>query len=286
MYQIGYQENGRPKYSMSAKFSETPVFAVPCGKCILCRQSRANRWRDRLLMHFASFPDSVFITLTYNNSHLPKQIEKSHIQKFLKRLRITLDRLGVDISELKYFIASEFGTHTNRLHYHGILFSLPFRIFEPYVVSSSFDERGKPHPLYSSKLLEKLWQNGFISLAPCSPQTISYIIKYITKDDSVKLYSRRLGCKEFLSGDKQHVKLSRFGKDTFKTNKLFLKNKISCAPRFLERYMKIDNEEEYYQIKDARRALLKKLPFNISRVKDLSTLVTRNKSNQQKKEKL
>lgn len=49
---------------------------------------------------------------------------KPDIQKFIKRLRITLIRKygNVPQSKIRYFIASEYGPCTYRPHYHGIIF--------------------------------------------------------------------------------------------------------------------------------------------------------------------
>lgn len=49
------------------------VIFVPCGHCIHCKQSNQSRWRQRLKHHLESptFSKHLFITLTYENSHLP-----------------------------------------------------------------------------------------------------------------------------------------------------------------------------------------------------------------------
>ena len=66
-----------------------------------------------------SFPKvSLFLTLTYNNENLPKHgVFKEEIQLFLKRLRISLDRLHYK-HNLRYFACAEYGSTSKRPHYH------------------------------------------------------------------------------------------------------------------------------------------------------------------------
>ena len=57
------------------------------------------------------FSESIplFLTLTYNNENLPKHgVFKEEIQLFLKRLRISLDRLHYK-HNLRYFACAEYG---------------------------------------------------------------------------------------------------------------------------------------------------------------------------------
>ena len=44
---------------------------VPCGKCDVCRNSRAKRWVDRLEQERACHPFTFFVYLDYDNEHLP-----------------------------------------------------------------------------------------------------------------------------------------------------------------------------------------------------------------------
>ena len=45
---------------------------VRCGKCDVCRNSRAKRWVDRLNVERSCHPFTMFIYLDYDNDHLPK----------------------------------------------------------------------------------------------------------------------------------------------------------------------------------------------------------------------
>lgn len=66
------------------------------------------------------FSESIplFLTLTYNNENLPKHgVFKEEVQLFLKRLRISLDRLHYK-HNLRYFACAEYGSKSKRPHYH------------------------------------------------------------------------------------------------------------------------------------------------------------------------
>lgn len=105
--------------------------------------------------------DSVFVTLTYNDESLPadqgRQSQRADVRAFLQRLRRALPQ------RVRYFICPEFGSKTNRLHYHGILFGV-----------SAFD----------AKAIDDAWGKGFTQVGECNPKTIAYCAKYILKGDS------------------------------------------------------------------------------------------------------
>lgn len=92
---------------------------------------------------------------------------KPDIQKFLKRLRITLVRKygNVSQSKIRYFIASEYGPCTFRPHYHGIIFCDDPRISEDL-----------------PRLIPSCW--SLCSIERCDVQYVSgaapqYVAKYV-----------------------------------------------------------------------------------------------------------
>ena len=92
---------------------------VPCGKCIGCRIAKRKEWSLRMLHELTYHPQSSFITLTYDDYHLPSDnsLKKRHLQLFIKRLRKNLGE-----RRIKYFACGEYGGQTMRPHYHAILF--------------------------------------------------------------------------------------------------------------------------------------------------------------------
>ena len=47
------------------------IVPVPCGKCRGCLLDRGRAWADRLLLEYSTNPHAVFLTLTYDDQHLP-----------------------------------------------------------------------------------------------------------------------------------------------------------------------------------------------------------------------
>ena len=46
-------------------------FSVPCGRCIACRLNHNNSWAIRIYMESRTCKYSSFLTLTYDDKHLP-----------------------------------------------------------------------------------------------------------------------------------------------------------------------------------------------------------------------
>ena len=162
---------------------DQPVrIAVPCGNCADCQRIKQNEWFFRSFIEFQHYRKiggaCYFITLTYDNEHLPHFtapdgsqqacFSRTHIRNFIKYLRIWLMRHGYMSKDIKYLLCSEYGKSTLRPHYHGLIFC-PFHIPNFHHV------------------MQKVWQHGFII---CSKQGweiksvagIRYASKYIAKD--------------------------------------------------------------------------------------------------------
>lgn len=76
--------------------------ALPCGTCVGCRLERARQWAMRCVDEASLYRDNSFITLTFNEQHLPnnRSLDVSIFQKFMKRLRKEVAPL-----RLRFFIA-------------------------------------------------------------------------------------------------------------------------------------------------------------------------------------
>jgi hypothetical protein len=117
-------------------------FAVPCGKCVLCREKKASEWSFRALCeNQSSITEPLFVTLTYDNAHKPRcGVRKEDIQNFMKRLRRNLDKLNIE-HDIRYFACGEYGKKTHRPHYHLILWNFPRDKFHTLTSCLHFVER-------------------------------------------------------------------------------------------------------------------------------------------------
>ena len=108
---------------------------VPCGKCPKCLKRKQNAWAFRLQCQTRVSISSAFITLTYEDEKLPlsynglPNLDKTHVQKFLKRLRKASPKSSNELS-IKYYACGEYGTRTHRPHYHMIAFNIPLSILQ------------------------------------------------------------------------------------------------------------------------------------------------------------
>lgn len=153
---------------------------VPCGKCIGCRLDYSARWANRLMLEYASSNDAIFLTLTYNDDHVPwnrdhsyMTLKKKDVQDFLKRLRKKL--YNSSKGDLRFYCCGEYGSTTNRPHYHLILFN-----YRPKDLTLHKTD-GHGFNYFLSDELSSIWGNGFILVADVNWNTCAYVSRYVVK---------------------------------------------------------------------------------------------------------
>lgn len=163
----GFVENGRYQ------------FLVPCGSCIGCRIDYSRTWANRMIMELSDNPKAIFLTLTYNNDHVPKAengrmtLKVRDVQLFFKRLRFHFsDR------RIRYYLAGEYGPKNLRPHYHAIVYGLD--IFD-FADLRQIGHNALSQPYFTSQELEDIWENGFILLSSVSHKTCAYVARYTMK---------------------------------------------------------------------------------------------------------
>lgn len=153
----------------------TKPLLIPCGRCLHCLMMRARDWSFRCQCELETMGSALFLTLTYNDEHLPcvdgvPSLQRRDLQLFLKSLRKYLD--GKRIS---YFGCGEYGSHTHRPHYHLVIFGLSLDDLEIWSRSA------KGSVLFRSPTVEKFWSRGFSSVGACNSQSIDYVTRYSLK---------------------------------------------------------------------------------------------------------
>lgn len=105
-----------------------------------------------------------FITLTYDNNHVPEDhsLSKEAWQNFAKRLRRH--------HPFRFMMCGEYGEQTSRPHYHAIVFGLPLHDLERLTPTLS-----------TSKTLEKAWPFGHSSVGSVTFESAAYVARYVTK---------------------------------------------------------------------------------------------------------
>lgn len=143
---------------------------IPCGQCKGCRLERARQWAVRCVHEASMYEDNCFITLTYDDAHLPKNgsLCLRDFQLFMKRLR---KRFG---SGIKFYHCGEYGNEFSRPHYHALLFNHDFPDKEKFRFKNG-------NWIYTSNELSKLWDKGFSTVAQVSFDSAQYVAKYSMK---------------------------------------------------------------------------------------------------------
>lgn len=272
---IGYFD-GKPQYKISgfraSGFKSHPADVhVPCGQCIGCRLDYSRAWADRMMLELDHSKVAIFVTLTYDNDHVPVSeyddamipkwftLDKRDVQLFLKRLR----KHFYD-KEIRYFISGEYGPKTLRPHYHGIIFGLSLSDFDliPYK-SNEFGQM-----LYSSSILSDIWSKGYVTLADVSWQTCAYVSRYVTKKltgemsvtydernclPEFSLMSRKPGISGYFAVEHPE-KLREPNLYITDLNGVSPRNKVS-TPKYLIDKLELTNPMLYDKIKAQRKGL-------------------------------
>lgn len=256
------------------------IMLIPCGQCIGCRIRQREDWTTRIELEARDYPkDEVwFITLTYDDDHVPGMIVKTgeimrkvqytwkpgekrpssvqillyeDIQKFLKRLRKAYR------GKLRYFVAGEYGEQTARPHYHMILYG-----WRPTDLENLYKIHHNGY--YNSKWLADLWRMGQIQIAQAAPETYRYVAGYVTK----KMYEidgKKANEYYELGQTKPFACMSLkpgLGDHYYQEHKaeIWRQGYIQCSngkqaqiPRYYEKQMEAENPERLWRIKQNRQ---------------------------------
>lgn len=110
-----------------------------CGYCGPCLANRRRKKSSRLLLESKEHENALFVTLTYSDKYLPRNIycpdtgqvlwshplgclDKRAIKNFLKRLRRKFTA-----GKIRVFYAGEYGDERQRPHYHLVIWGLSIR---------------------------------------------------------------------------------------------------------------------------------------------------------------
>lgn len=153
-----------------------------CGQCVECYTTRANSWAYRCYSHYLNADNCYFLTLTLDNDNLTEAPDKQEIQKFHKKLRSFFSYHYNYKKKIKYFLVSEYGYNTERLHYHALYYNLPYTAGVPYIQIANE--------------IARVWGKGIVYVKPFQFEQIYYCIKYLHKDKelgNIRMSSTNLG---------------------------------------------------------------------------------------------
>lgn len=267
------------KNKRSLKIMKSEPIKLPCGRCIGCKLDYSREWANRCMLELDSSKENYFLTLTYDDRHLPykEQIEPitgvkvskptlypRHMQLFLKRLRKRFPD-----STIRFFGCGEYGEKNHRPHYHLILFNCPLGDSMHYFKSF----RG--YQYFISDVINDLWTStdletdgeslGYHLITNVTWDTCAYVARYCLKkakgDDYFKYASDNDVEKEF-------IRMSRrpgIGREYFERHKdkIYEVDQISEGfkspikpPKYYDRLFDVEHHFELEDIKNHRKDLM------------------------------
>ena len=142
-------------------------------------------------MHEASlYPENCFITLTYDDEHMPenRSVNGQVWKDFRRRLTRYIEKTYA--KKIRYFACAEYGSlpmgdipeNLGRPHYHAIIFNHSF-----------MPNKSRPQPgqecleksadggIWTSPELSRIWPYGHVSVGPVTQQTAAYVARYSLK---------------------------------------------------------------------------------------------------------
>jgi len=235
---------------------------VPCGQCIGCRLERSRQWAVRCMHEASLYDDNCFLTLTYDDEHLPPggSLVKKHASDFIKRLRERVR--SASGGRFRVYYCGEYGEKLARPHYHLLLFGFDFA--DKYFWRNS----GSGFRLYRSEFLESVWTFGSSEIGAVSFESAAYVARYVMKKrlgrDAKEYYTRvdEFGqvwelVPEFTDMSRRpgigKPWLDRFSKEVYDHDSVISNFREARPPRFYDLQLEKEDASRLETIKRSRR---------------------------------
>jgi len=254
----------------------TDFIPIPCGQCIGCRLDYSKQWATRCMLESEYHDENYFITLTYDDKHLAPLIGeyvdedtgeilnntgslcKKDLQDFIKRLRRHFDYR--DQSGFRYYACGEYGSKSARPHFHMIAFGLHLDDLKLYKSTSIGN-------YYTSELLSRKWQNGYVIIGSVTYESCAYVSRYIMK----KQKGKNSDVYDYYNIDPEFTVMSRnpgIASDYFRDNyesiysidNIVLSGGVLCKPpRYFDNLMNDLDEELMQSVREKRVDIAEKI---------------------------
>lgn len=263
-------ESGKAAWTFSRSKKLLDPVKVPCGRCVGCKLERARQWSVRIVHHAQMRELSCFLTLTYDDAHLPHggSLFKCHLQKFIRQLRKLSKKNHGDDFRIEYFGCGEYGEDNQRPHYHLIVLGLDFQ-------DKKLHSERNGIKLCTSDALTKLWRRGFCTIGEVTPESAAYCARYTMKkvhgskaarhytrvDPETGELTRRTGEFVLMSLKRPIGKnwLSVYKSDAYPSDFVVVSGRKQKPPKFYDKQLP---EAERASIAETRKAFAKASPDN------------------------
>ena len=212
---------GKYTFKYSEAFTDLPTTPIKCGQCSGCKLENARQWAIRIKHEASMHLQNSFITLTYDNEHLPPTgtLVLKHWQDFMKRLRKKYSH-----KKLSFYHCGEYGEKQGRPHYHAIIFNHQFSDLIPIP---------RKKDLHTSETLKTLWGKGHISVGSVTFESASYVASYVQK----KLNGPKAEAINMSNGLRHYERMTREGEViTLKKEYATMSRRPGIASRWLAKH--------------------------------------------------
>lgn len=268
---------------------------VACGQCIGCRVQKSRDWALRCVHEASLYSRNCFVTLTYDDDHLPEggSLVKKDFQLFMKRLRKRFeghDMVTLDSQEaaggtkrtgrpIRFFHCGEYGEALKRPHHHACLFNFDFDDKVLWTV-----RRGKAEPegvrLYRSAELEKLWPYGYSTVGDVTFKSAAYVARYVLKkmngerkEAHYRVVDKSTG--EVTQLEPEYITMSRrpgiarrwfeqYAGDVFPKDFVTLNGKEFLSPRYYDELYDLIEPEKYKKVRAERKRRAELCPGHVT----------------------
>lgn len=215
-YRLGDSQNRPAGISFDVKKGDNVLqeIKVPCGKCLGCKQKKIRDWALRCQHESKMHEFSYFVTLTYDDDHLPDggSLRYEDFRSFMKKARHWYGifdwktKKQWDKTKIRFFMCGEYGK-LKRPHYHVLLYNFPIPDLKFLKTSS------KGSNLYTSELVSWLWNNrGYVTIGSVEYASAAYVAQYCIKKmgtDSIDYQDIDLETGEQIDKEREMVQMSR-----------------------------------------------------------------------------
>lgn len=265
-YRIGDKENRSlgVVFDLKKGYNIIQDLMMPCGQCLGCKQTRIRSWALRCMHEARMWEHNYFVTLTYNDEHLPhdNSLDYGEFQAFMKKVRHWFGifdwkkKKQWPKTKVRFFMCGEYG-EIGRPHYHVLLYNAPIPDLK-YLKDGKGGNR-----LYTSELISALWNNkGFVTIGSVQYESAAYVAQYcmnkvgktdldymLTDLETGQQYQRkkemtRMSLKPGI-GAQWYEKYNR---DVFPHDRCIVNGVQVAPPKYYSERLKKQNPEAYEEI--------------------------------------
>jgi hypothetical protein len=256
------------KKRLNFRKKEGEPITLPCGGCIGCRMDRSQQWAIRQMHEAQLHEENTFITLTYDDNHLPQHgsLNIADFQKFMKRLREHYEP-----KKIRFFHCGEYGEKLQRPHYHACLFGHDFEDKYPW-------RESRGNTLYRSPTLEKLWPFGMCEIGELNYKSAAYVARYVMKKVTGKGAEEHYEYLDETTGalyniQPEYATMSRkpglgqdwynqYKRDLYPDDFVVINGRQAKIPRYYDKLFEREHPEEMKEIKKRREQFAKEHEYD------------------------